>query len=289
MDINEYARRKENILRRMLAALFHIFQQFLTGFVRARDWETFVHVTYLVMKPYRDEATELARTFFDDNRAAQLESSGTKREDQTRHDIFKDDYYPEKWFRSELAPLLQHAQEGRSSDSLIEEVVGRTTKVVEDGARRTIIQGVRTDSDLPIRGIARFDPRPPTCAFCTMMISRGPVYHTSANTAGWEHGTDRLEKLILDDDTDSINELMNKWHPKCTCIAVPVYKYDNYPTQTQENEAFAIYDKARKNVKNDLRLNQSKMNTRLILNEMRQLIYKPKTQEDETTLSRNVA
>lgn len=292
MNLNDYVRRKENILRRMLAALFHIFQQFLTGFMSARDWNTFAHVTYRVMKPYRDEATELARTFHDDMRAAQLPSSpNPDSENDTRHDVFKDDYYPEQWFRREMAPLFQHSQEGRSRDALVQESVGRVTKVVEDGARRTLIQAIQTDTSVPVRGFARFDPRPPTCAFCTMMISRGPVYHSAkdGSSAGWPFGTERLERLILDDDPDEINELMNKWHPGCTCIVVPVYKYDNYPTQEQEEEALKIYTQARKNVSKDLRLNQSKLNTRKILNEMRKLIYNPSSQEDETSLSRNVA
>lgn len=282
MDLNEYARRKGNILTRMIASLLHIFQQFLAHAMSIRDWNTFIHVTYSVVKPYRDEATELARVFYDDNRAAQIPAVAPQ-------DIFKDDHYPEQWFRQQMFPLFEHAQQAFSSDALIEEAVNRVTQTVEDGARRTIIQGVRDDVDAPIRGIARFDPKPPTCAFCTMMISRGPVYHTSGETAGWEHGTDRLEKLILDDDTDAINELMNKWHPGCTCIALPVYKYDNYPSQDQENEAFKIYDKARKAVAKDMRRNESKRNTRLILNEMRKLIYSKNAQQDETTLTRNVA
>lgn len=290
MDINTYARRKENILRRMLAALFHVFQEFLRSFMRPNDWNTFVHVTYRVMKPYRDEATELARVFHDDNRAAQLPSlPSSEREDQIGHDIFKDDYYPEQWFRREMTVLFQHSQQGRGTDALVEEAVNRVTKVVEDGARRTLIDAVRTDTDLPIRGIARFDPRPPTCAFCTMMISRGPVYHTSGKTAGWPLDVKRLERLVLDDDPDKINELMNKWHPGCTCIAVPVYKYDNYPTQSQEKEAEQIYLEGRKRAKTLANKLGTKLTTRLILNEMRKVIYNPKTEQDQTSLARNVA
>jgi hypothetical protein len=292
VNLNEYVRRKENILRRMLAALFHIFQQFLTGFMSAHDWNTFTHVAYRVMKPYRDEATQLARAFHDDMRAAELPSSpNPDSENDTRHDVFKDDYYPEQWFRREMSVLFQHSQEGRSRDALTEEAIGRVTKVVEDGARRTLIEAVQTDTSLPVRGFARFDPRPPTCAFCTMMISRGPVYHTGkgGSSAGWPFGTERLERLILDDDPNQINELMNKWHPKCTCIVVPVYKYSDYPTEAQELEALKIYERAVKNVRKDMRAGESKLNTRKILNEMRALIYKKNTQQDETSLAQNVA
>lgn len=284
MNLNEYARRKESLIRRMLAALFLVFKQFLKPFMSARDWGNMMHVTYVVVKPFRDEGTELAREFYDANRVLQQPSKKPQ-------DIFKDDFYPERWFRETMAPVFEDLQKTGNVDGAFTEASNRVTKVVEDGARRTILQGVVDDHDSPVRGYARFDPRPPTCAFCTMMISRGPVYIAGkgASSAGFPEGHQRLERLILDDDTDAINELMNKWHPGCTCIAVPIYKYDNYVTQEQEREAFKIYEAAVKATRKEMRAGQSKMNTRLILNEMRKLIYKPNTGEDEVMLSRNVA
>jgi len=284
MDLNTYARRKQNILSRMLAALLYVFQQFIRGYMSAREWNDMMTVTYRVMKPYRDEGTQLAREFYDSNRAAQLP-------DKARHDIFTDDFYPERWYREAMLPVYQKLQKGATPDVAVEEAVARVTKVYEDAQRRTLIQGITEDTGQVVRGFARFDPRPPTCAFCTMMISRGPVYIKSGegSTAGWPFGTERLERLILDDDPDAINELMNKWHPDCTCIVVPVYKYDNYPTQAQEKEAFKIYEEAVKRTKHLVRVGESKNNTRLILNEMRKIIYSPQKEQDETTLGRNVA
>lgn len=284
MDLNTYARRKNNILTRMLAALLYVFQQFVRGYMTAREWNDMMHVTYRVMKPYRDEGTALAREFYDSNRAEQLP-------DKDRHDIFTDDFYPERWYREAMLPVYQKLQDGAREEDAVEEAVARVTKVYEDAQRRTLIQGITEDTGQPIRGFARFDPRPPTCAFCTMMISRGPVYIAKGegSTAGWPFGSERLEKYILDDKPDKINELMNKWHPKCTCIVVPVYKYDNYPSQEQEKEAFEIYKKARKKVASKLRVGESKNNTRLILNEMRKLIYSKADEQDQTTLGTNVA
>lgn len=281
MNINEYAAAKQGILSRMVAALLHVFQQFMRGYMSARDWDAVMHTTYRVMKPYRDQATELARRFHDDNR---LEQTG----DQVRHDVFKDDYFPETWYRQTMRPVFQHAQENRSAEDLVEESVARVVKVVEDGARRTLIQAVQSDTSHVVRGFARFDPRPPTCAFCTMMISRGPVY-VNPNTGGWPFDTRRLEKALLEESPERISEMMNKWHPDCTCVVVPVYKYDNYPTLDQEKEAFDIYDRARKAVAKDLKVGQSKINTRLILNKMRELIYSKNLEQDATNLGRNVA
>jgi hypothetical protein len=284
MDINEYARRKQRILTRMLAALLYVFEQFLRRFMTPRDWDQLMRVSYRIMKPYRDEGTELAREFYDSNRAAQAP-------DAPRHDIFTDDHYPERWYRETMLPVYQNLQRHGNAENAVEEAVARVTKVYEDAQRRTLIQGITEDTGQPIRGFARFDPKPPTCAFCTMMISRGPVYNKDKNgsTAGWPFDTQRLERLILDDDPDEINELMNKWHPKCTCIVVPVYKYDNYPSQAQEDDALKIYNKGRKKAIARARKENVKLTTRLILDEMRKVIYSSNKEQDEVTLGRNVA
>lgn len=284
MDISEYARRKQRILTRMLAALLYVFQQFLRRVMTPRLWDQLMVVSYRVMKPFRDEGTQLAREFYDDNRAEQLPNA-------ERHDIFTDDHYPERWYRETMLPVYQKLQRTGDVENAVEESVARVTKVYEDAQRRTLIQGIASDTSQPIKGFARFDPRPPTCAFCTMMISRGPVYNKSrdGNTAGWPFDAKRLEKLILDDDPDEINELMNKWHPKCTCIVVPVYKYSNYPSEAQEKDALEIYIAGRKAAIKRAKKEGKKLSTRLILDEMRKIIYSPKKEQDETTLVRNVA
>lgn len=69
-------------------------------------------------------------------------------------------------------------------------------KHILDSGRRETQATVLADERLS--GWARSDPRPPTCAFCTMLISRGPVYR-SQDTAGG----------------------MNQWHTHCSCQAVP--------------------------------------------------------------------
>jgi len=284
MDINEYARRKQRILTRMLAALLYVFEQFLRRVMTPRLWDQLMTVSYRVMKPFRDEGTQLAREFYDDNRTEQLPNAEP-------HDIYTDDHYPERWYRETMLPVYQKLQRTGNVENAVEESVARVTKVYEDAQRRTLIQGISSDKSQPVKGFARFDPRPPTCAFCTMMISRGPVYNKDrdGSTAGWPFDTQRLEKLILDDNPDEINELMNKWHPKCTCIVVPVYKHSNYPSEAQEKDALEIYIAGRKAAIKRAKKENKKLTTRLILDEMRKIIYSPQKEQDETTLVRNVA
>ncbi|KAA9155543.1 hypothetical protein FPZ12_029550 [Amycolatopsis acidicola] len=60
-------------------------------------------------------------------------------------------------------------------------------------------------ADEDVLGWARIDPEPPTCVFCTMLISRGPVY-TTAETAGEQ----------------------NHYHGGCTCVPALVFRSEKY-------------------------------------------------------------
>lgn len=275
MKINDYVKRKQNILQRMLAALFLPFKQFLTPSITPRAWGDFMRVVYRIMIPFREEATQLAREFYDDNRHAQLPKA-------PRHDIFTDDNYPEQWMRETLKPTLDNFMKTRDVDAAFHDLSNRVIKVVEDGARRTIIQGVASDTEQEIRGFARFDPRPPTCAFCTMMISRGPVY--AHDTAGFVGSKESAASLWADNDTDAMNEMMNRWHPGCTCVAVPVYKLSGYPTEKQEDEAFDIYKAARKRASA-----KGAVSFKGILKEMRSDLYDKNAEQDETRLRTSAA
>lgn len=272
MDINEYARRKQSLLVRMIRTLIALFRQFLTPRITRQDWVNLMRAVYRVMKPVRDDVTELSRQFYDDNRA---EQTG----DDEQHDIFKDDYYPEGWMREALEPTYDNLTKTGNVEGAIQDISNRLVKVVEDGGRRTILRGVETEPTYNVRW-SRFDPRPPTCAFCTMLISRGPVYHT-AHTAGAQEDAESLMKSIHPDrlsadEAEELSELMNRWHPGCTCLVVPVYKLEGYPTQRQEEDAFEIYKKARKRAK--------EKTFKAILKEMRKDLYVPEDEQDEVSL-----
>jgi hypothetical protein len=79
----------------------------------------------------------------------------------------------------------------------IEEVLVKADLQGREAERSQLIAYSLHDDE--IKGWARVDREPPTCPFCTMLISRGPVY-TSAKTAG-----DR-----------------NRFHGGCTCEVVLV-------------------------------------------------------------------
>lgn len=268
MNLNEYVRRKESLIRRMLRAVAWVFQQFIVPGMSLTQWRQMLAVLYRVLVPFREEGTELARQFFDTNREEQTGLT-------TRHNIYKDDHYPFEWLAQDMRPTYVQFQQTKNVEGAINDAVNRAIKVVEDAQRHTLIQGVSDDFSRPIRGWARFDPKPPTCAFCTMMISRGPVYSTQT-TAAFKGSKELAAKLWQENDTDAMNQMMHKWHPGCTCVAVPVYKFSDYPSEAQELEAFEIYKEARKRAKDKT--------YKGILLEMRKELRGSK-EEDETTLT----
>lgn len=94
------------------------------------------------------------------------------------------------------------------------QLTGSADRLARFGDRETLTLSIRENQTL--RGYQRIGGGK-TCAFCTMLISRGPVY-----------GADGA-------DFDS--------HPRCGCSAEPVYSTSTPMTEEAER-ARALYDKA---------------------------------------------
>lgn len=85
----------------------------------------------------------------------------------------------------------------------LENLAGAAQRLVLQAARDTIVGASRKD---PVRtGFARI-PSGPTCAFCTMLASRGFVYGSEASAGKY-----------------------NDWHDKCNCDVVPGRGPQDYP------------------------------------------------------------
>lgn len=82
-----------------------------------------------------------------------------------------------------------------------------------DQAGREYVIGASGLDEADVRW-ARYDPYPPSCAFCTLLISRGPVYWSTSSEF--------------------------KAHDKDTCVAVPVFG-DDWPGREQFEAAEAFY------------------------------------------------
>ena len=92
----------------------------------------------------------------------------------------------------------------------------------------------------PVQGWARVATGRETCAFCLMMISRGPVYK-GADKAGLDledqEVTDLWNKLDYDSFLRETKPFMDQWHPNCDCKVVPVFKVENWPGMSAQKQA----------------------------------------------------
>ena len=80
-------------------------------------------------------------------------------------------------------------------------------------------------ADRIVRGWARVATGRETCEWCLMLVSRGPVYLT-AKSAGSKLTDDTA--LRMDAAGEDTSEQINKWHPNCDCVIVPVFKISEW-------------------------------------------------------------
>lgn len=87
-----------------------------------------------------------------------------------------------------------------------------------------------------VRGWARVATGDETCAWCLMLVSRGPVYQ-SARTAGLD--LDDEEAAIAGDA--EINDAMTRWHIGCDCKVVPVFNNTKWSGRDAQKRAEGMW------------------------------------------------
>lgn len=89
-----------------------------------------------------------------------------------------------------------------------------------------------------VQGWARVATGRETCAWCLMLISRGPVYTSAAKA-----GADLEDWLVAEKyaaGTD-ISQWMDEWHPGCDCLVVPVYDLNSWPGMSAASKAMELW------------------------------------------------
>lgn len=95
------------------------------------------------------------------------------------------------------------------------QVSGAVTRHVLNAGRDTILGAVQQESGT-VGWIRVSDGAP--CAFCAMLLSRGPVYLTFASAGN--------KAAAEDHDFD--------WHDRCACSAEPFFEGSQWPEQNQQ-------------------------------------------------------
>lgn len=233
MDISEFRHEIDSIVDTTLAILGQTLKPYQDLPIDNGTWKQLMTAIYPVVENYREEAAEVGREFFDSERGFHVGGE--------RHDVYLPPYELD-WFLTDMRPARNGFIKSDATDGALVNVLTRATKAVEGGARKTIIRAVETDREAV--GWARVATGRETCAFCLMLVSRGPDYN-SARTAGLDLD-DRSAQRVYEEyqatgNADVLKALMKRWHPNCDCIVVPVFDKADWPGYDAWQEAKQIW------------------------------------------------
>lgn len=219
-------------LAQILAFAILYFQSWQAEEQTDTQWRSIIDLIFPYVQAYRLASARAARSYYDRERdtylftqALDLDklSNGTSTTDFERFPIFLANY-KEEYLREALEPVREKFQRENTTDGAVKTAAGIVGKQVLNGGRRTLIRAV--EKDPVVQGWARVQGGNESCAFCWMLISRGPVY-TSAENAGINADNTHAVELFRQHQefgfSDILDELMTRWHENCDCRVVPVF------------------------------------------------------------------
>lgn len=231
-------------------------QQFASLFARVPlDWAQWIQLLNMLfpeIESRRYQAAELARQFYDQQRAEVFP-------ELPRNDRPLEGYTFE-WFVQNMEPTRKQMSEMDSRSNAVAHLVLRAVREVENAGRRQLIHAVENDFDLDeflesagrparstepktrlVKGWARVATGRETCAWCLMLVSRGPVY-MAADTAGLDLSDETAQRMIAAGEDVSAD--MQQWHTGCDCKVVPVFKNEQWFGQEAADRALELWNEA---------------------------------------------
>lgn len=249
MNPNEYAAQQAVIS----AATANYVLQFSTFFARPvltiAQWLGLLELLFPEIARLREQSAALARSFYDSQR--ELEHP-----DLPINERFLEDYTFE-WFAENMEPARKKMSIEDSPTDALGTMALRAVREVENAGRRQIIHAVENDPDTRIiRGWARVATGRETCAWCLMLISRGPTYVRS-QTSGLKLDDDEALALFRDAPDletffENIEEHLDEWHDGCDCKVVPVFKQENWFGEEAAKRALELWKDASKTAESEL-------------------------------------
>jgi hypothetical protein len=250
-----------------------------TGFT-VQQWVQLLQVLFPEVSRMREQSATLARDYYDQQRqfhVPQLERHDRYLEGTDFRQFVKDMEPARKKVMEvtrvvpsgpaesglvntpDLAQLLDGSRlQKTQKQKAIVHLTLQTVREVENAGRRQIIHAVQEDMALDayakdsrkgqfggqvVRGWARVATGKETCAWCLMLISRGPVY-LEANTAGLDMETEQAIQAVA--DGKDVTDFMEQWHAGCDCKVVPVFKISEWPGRDAWKNAEALWVEAGK-------------------------------------------
>lgn len=212
MNLIEYINRQTTITNSIIRLILALFAPFKGARVTRQAWNQLLVSVYPSVERARRESAELAREFYDSERRRQTEI-------EERYD-FDLAPYEFAWFEEAMRPSYEAFRVIDTTEGQEVQNALRVAKEIENGGRRTMQYATEGD---PLRPRwARVATGRETCAFCLMLISRGPIYYGATNVGVDTDDTTALE-LLDEEGNGALDDLMTRWHPGCDCKVVPVF------------------------------------------------------------------
>lgn len=219
-------------------------------------WLQFLASVFPFVNRGRRSNAELARKFYDSERARHFPAVEVPVFDLPERDILGPDgnpldiddrstvtvkltpqfrfnlpHYEPNWFEEALEPSRKQMETENAPDSAIVDTVARVAKEVENAGRAAMQETVERDPKS--MGWARVEGNENvgSCAFCAMLISRGPVYDyaSGAGLKSNDVSIAEVERANAANDYEALREITNYWHPNCDCKVVPVFDEYDWP------------------------------------------------------------
>jgi hypothetical protein len=217
MQLSQYSREQRSITARAVQLILNLLLPYRGIPLTQQSWRFIVRGMFPIVDNARRESAILARQYYDSQRKIHLGN------DDHNIDIPS---YELAWLEESLKPVFGQARVIDLDDAKVVETSLRVAKEVENGGRRLQLNAVRSEKGRV--GFARVATGRETCAFCLMLVSRGPVYKSELAAGAKHEGAAEILETKNNVSDDELDELMTRWHPGCDCKVVPVFDPDNW-------------------------------------------------------------
>jgi hypothetical protein len=228
------------------------------------EWVQLLRMAYPQLQSLRQQSAEASRQFYDRERQVYHPELPRFERPLERTDF--------RGFLKAMDPVRQRMLEPETPEPVVAEFTLRFTRSVEMAGRRQMIDMVESDeavaeklADRPARALvdvnqpvqrwARVATGRETCAWCLMLVSRGPVYR-SARSGGSKFDDESTVRAYVSDS--DISEFMNEWHVGCDCKVVPVFDLADWPGQEAQGKAEDLWIEASGRADEELAANPDK-------------------------------
>jgi hypothetical protein len=207
-------------------------------------WIALLAAIFTRVQEARTETALLAREFYDSQRREHFPGEPT-------WPVYTADHYETDWLYQAMEEVRETFAPAQASESSMGKVIHIAMKETENAGRNTIRDAVEG------RGNQRKDPRAvgwarvegggESCAFCTMLISRGPVYSDARNAGLNTDNTSAVEiwnEYDQSGNDEVLMSLMTRWHENCDCKVVPVFDRASWPGRDRYLEAERLWIEA---------------------------------------------